>query len=47
MADHCYVSGCPNISNGDCASCGRPVCRRHSKEVSSHVLCHQCIDKAR
>jgi len=45
MADKCHK--CGDISNGNCARCGRPVCRKHSKTVGEHVLCYECIDKAR
>lgn len=40
MGDKCYK--CGDVSNGDCASCHRAVCK-HSKGIGEHVLCREWL----
>lgn len=45
MADHCQM--CSNISEGNCAKCNKPTCRRHGKRAGDYIVCVKCVDEAR
>ena len=37
-----FLRDCGSMALNTCSACGRPICRKHSIETESDVLCPEC-----